>query len=296
MQVTLSETAWHMRLQKWVMGGELRQSNLCPYFWMTILCMGLSPILVLGKIINPLMEKMNNIMNSIFMRLGIFEGWTIDQSCWGDQPLTANQVGMLSEGSIYRLYEIACNSEYFIRAASSKWLYSMSGFEKTAVHIINIWKGLHPDWESLIVEIASRVLAAKKESLHKQEQSMLRWNRAAGLTKQFAKIITILVIIPLSTYMFYQAVWMHTALFFSVVAMALFMTSFIMLLAFTSMYFEESGAFVRANNYLARTRVCGLIKRAAVASMVPFELFIMYGKAIYSKSCPGIVWADENNN
>jgi len=47
--VNLNPKGWHARLQEWTFGDVPYRNNFCPFFWLTILCMLISPFVVAIK-------------------------------------------------------------------------------------------------------------------------------------------------------------------------------------------------------------------------------------------------------
>lgn len=45
--ITIKKTSWHYRIQKYVLGQVSDHKGLCPYFWMTLACICLSPFIAL---------------------------------------------------------------------------------------------------------------------------------------------------------------------------------------------------------------------------------------------------------
>ncbi len=57
MQVKLSSNAWHAKLHIWTFGEVQLRHNLCPYFWLTVFCIIVSPVVGLFKVIRALLLK-----------------------------------------------------------------------------------------------------------------------------------------------------------------------------------------------------------------------------------------------
>jgi hypothetical protein len=68
MQVTLSRSSWHYRLQTIILGTP-RFTNFCPYFWWTIFCLIASifyfPFMGIGWVFNFFGRKMDKVLNLV---------------------------------------------------------------------------------------------------------------------------------------------------------------------------------------------------------------------------------------
>lgn len=51
MEVVLNRNGWHNRLQTWTFGQPSTLANLCPYFWLTMLCLLMSPLVCVWKVV-----------------------------------------------------------------------------------------------------------------------------------------------------------------------------------------------------------------------------------------------------
>lgn len=49
MKVVLNKNSWHRKLQGYVLGKPEEFPNLCPYFWLTVFCMLVSPYVALWR-------------------------------------------------------------------------------------------------------------------------------------------------------------------------------------------------------------------------------------------------------
>jgi len=47
-QVKLSHNGFHARLQKYVLGTIPFETNFCPYFWITMFCLIVCPLVFIG--------------------------------------------------------------------------------------------------------------------------------------------------------------------------------------------------------------------------------------------------------
>lgn len=65
MQVKLSSNSWHAKLHIWTFGRVEMRHNLCPYFWLTVFCIIVSPFVALGKFVKVSVLKVLGVIDNI---------------------------------------------------------------------------------------------------------------------------------------------------------------------------------------------------------------------------------------
>ena len=75
MEVTLKTTGWYNKLQKWTLGkNKPNLFSLCPYFWLTIFCIVISPFTLIYKCFNYIFNNINNYFDKQY------ESWLLNMN------------------------------------------------------------------------------------------------------------------------------------------------------------------------------------------------------------------------
>jgi hypothetical protein len=198
-EVKLKKDSWHFRLQRFVFGRQPTYSNFCPYFWLTIFCVIISPILFpavglvmvakkvpaalawIGDVLSPLFRPLNAVFDLLVRGLDEVINFLI---C---MPLERMDLNSLTDREVVDLYQhsryrwmdaYSYDKDYAYKAllnnAESKkqrtlWARMDDRF--------NAWIGLAgDDWRSKLDDaIAKEQARQRDEHARAEERARLRY-------------------------------------------------------------------------------------------------------------------------
>jgi ABC-type multidrug transport system fused ATPase/permease subunit len=190
MRVTLSESAWHARLQEWVFGDVTLRRNLCPYFWLTVFCMVVAPIVgfargswkclvflfsVLDRVMTPVVNLTLRAFDAIATPIAAGISKLIR---YRRESKLNNETNELGLDGAYRIWK---QINEFQRSMSYGNPMRNTRFREHCEKLLARFKQLNPGWEGLFTqheaELEERV-RQWKELQRKLEQEKLERERA----------------------------------------------------------------------------------------------------------------------
>lgn len=308
MQVSLHATAWHRRLQSWTFPNSPRFDNLCPYFWLTVLCLIASPITATLKALMFVLVGCTDTMVWIlsqllypFEGLAAFIGERFDPTKqWRHQRYIRN----MPDAVVYYYWRVVQNtSEYF-----------PTSFEQKAAEILETWKAMFSDWDERLERIIAEQKAIRLERLRlKEEQAEIERQRRIALRRYYTKLANItqkvmkpvLIGVAISAvlvglgYVGYGIYWAFTEhLRQTLVALGI-TTAFIMFVALIAMLQAFFDIGDKIENLLGGVfalifdnPVWPFVGRVLGKLLSPFKIFVLYVKAVLDNNCPAIEWQE----
>lgn len=194
MQVTLRKDSWHARLQGWTFGSVSWRQNLCPYFWLTVFCIIVSPFVLVGKLVAEVCGAVIIAFESLLERLdGVLTRWEDENDLKEAQGLS------LANAYIYdRLVE-----EYY-RGLGSK----PDRYYRKIMRVLRAWTKINPGARDLFKhhepELESEWVQKRKEleaaEARKKQKLMSReafLNRIAMATRRLVHAVAVLIVVGL---------------------------------------------------------------------------------------------------
>ena len=298
LEIKLSKKSWHYGLQKFVLGRE--QPNLfsfCPYFWLTITCIFLSPFKLFYRIVEGFINQ--------------FDKWFLEG------PYLTWLEGLTDE-QIFQLYE---NKGKISKPFRLRWL--------TNFDILNNWFDVKKieggGYSNQFYDIRKKGEQSYMEKWNKKrnviekfqkEQRQKRQNRKASRPLNIAKIIratkvvcfiSITLVLASLTYLLIYAivVWLMKVTWIMLFGLVMLILSIFLIITGVIFVFAFLGYVIKyIVKHLAESERAGDITNSIVDKIVQFieaigkffGFFIDYFKATKNDYCPGITWEEENES
>lgn len=241
--ITLKKDSWHWRLQTWMYGTffwEDRPTNYCPYFWLIVFSLVISPIFVPTKLLIKLFiflwknivsgsdNAANWLERIVFepMEKKMISKRVSNMKFDNDFFLGVFQMTAYGDGELMRLTN--CSDYYDIFKKSNNYLnndelrsVSYNKREKLA-RIFEKWKEENPNWkeilkkeldrrEAILFSIkAEREAREEKERQLKYKKDIAKAKRRNLIVKYTSMIGPVILIAAVCIGFYYLGTWMIT--------------------------------------------------------------------------------------
>lgn len=158
MKVVLRSDAWHAKLQRWTFGDVKLRPNLCPYFWLTVFCVVVSPIVLLYRFIKLLFRGLGFCVEKVAAALAYV--WNKIE----DRALSSEVVKLGLEGA-YRMWVALEEYERSLESFSSihrNFLWYNDELRKQYREHLTRFQQLNPNWKELFEAEKVRLEEARK--------------------------------------------------------------------------------------------------------------------------------------
>lgn len=329
-EIQLSRNSWHYKLQRWTWG-EIHFQNFCPYFWLTIFSIIISPFTLIKKSVVWTYEKIFQILGKVF---DLFCGLLFctrdiidDKIC---KPAFRKSISLMSDKEVLNLHNINRLGHYCYKGDFKSYQKNLYRFE--------MWKLMQgEEWKARLKEIETK---AKEESKKRVEALKKLEKPKTNYKKQKARLTKIVnatqkyfkwVIFAVGAVALYFAAYLlivlgeliyklgllvnwvkvgHVALIVLVVAggigaIALSALAFIFLLktfigkcdftiffAPVKWFFRKVFGFAAYPLRLVLTPIAMGTGKIASSVFGGLEFFVDYVKAVKNNNCPRINWDD----
>ena len=325
-EIKMSKKSWHYRLQSWMFGMPPFEDNFCPYFWLTIFCLFISPFIAAVRFFPAMVIYIGEFFGWLLTPFNILIDVIEQHIC---KPMVENRIRSLSDAEVYfvsnYVYDRVLPRSSHYRGESTKT------YEKCYAQFSK-WKALTGEnWAEELEKIKQRVEAQfeeteklKREYAERQRELKHKEDiKRAERRKKFAKVVkyTKWVILPLVGLMgvasiasilyaialgliwlvkFIVSVWnWKAALCISAILGMLVGGTLFVLLVITSIKKLGSCLQVMVSNIPSKpkrtepSQMGRFFKFIGNAVVSPFQIFIDYVKVFKQNNCPAIKW-DEN--
>lgn len=315
-EITLSKKSWHYKLQSLIFGDPPFKNNFCPYFWLTIFCLMISPFVGLfmgGKFFISFLDKL----------LSPIPDFIQENVC---EPFLNKAYRALSDDKIYYLFDKAY--EYSIGYGSYKK-------NRKCSKEFDIWKkAMGETWEEYLAGVKERVQKRKEEEgkrqaeyekeLKRKKEEKLRkeqlrrkmFSRIAQYTKWVAiPIVLVVAIAGFSAILYFLGwlcastvkflfsfwTWKLTGIIFAIFLILLGAIGIAFLLAklgkklkacLSLLFIPEPKPFKPKKLKKAfhlEDKIFSVLEKL----ILPFQIFIDYVKVFKQNNCPAIIWKEE---
>lgn len=299
--IHFSEDSWHRRLQVWTLDIP-RLDNLCPYFWLTILCLCLLPIISILKMLRWVLNKITDIL--VFIISPLFASFDFatqfmfkifdPDNAWRTQFYIRH----MSDAAVYwywKRIDDTCCFDYSERVKARK--------------IIESWKSLFDDWQQrlnrIIAEQKDKELIRTKKYLDKyfaaQDRAVRRrrfFSKLAGMTQRVMKPIFWvlgacvlafgLIGLGFALHFLFTEARLYLLIFIGTVVVIALIASLIMLLDHFK-WFGLDRLLAKCYNGFEDWVLIPIFKFFIIC-LEPFDLFSKYVAAVLNDNCPAITW------
>lgn len=199
MEVKLKRNGWHKRLQVWTFGSKAPAFNsLCPFFWTTVFCVLVSPLVASFKYLIKLpIHYLVLALDATLMRVAdLIEALTQYLDVEVCQPMyeqkITNYVDNMSDEDALDIYStlykitnykgvVSISDDAYLR---DKWYDSKTKAYKAYVEKLERWKKKVGDaWQSRLQTLAEEREARRKE----QERLLAKWEAEQEAKKERLK-------------------------------------------------------------------------------------------------------------
>jgi len=311
MQVNFNADAWHRRLQTWTFKDVPRFDNLCPYFWLTVFCLLMSPftsaLKLTLKAADIFIDSSIWITSSILAPFHFAERWLANRFDPKKEWRTRRFIQNMSDEVVYHYWKIT------ERAHSDSLFWNE--LHHKANEIITYWKSLFPDWEDRLKRIAEeQSLRAKEMQVSKEDAEeqarkisldrrafyMKLSNLTAKAVKPVAYILGVVLVLGLvsgSSYGIYWLVMNKLMLLLKILGGMIASAVGTTLLVATSSWFSE-------HNWFGLGKIFDLVLPPAFSSLwkllrfclAPFNIFFLFVRSTLSNNCPAIAWQETEDD
>jgi len=331
-QVVLSKDAWHYRLQNWTFGHVPYTNNFCPFFWLTIFCLLVSPFVggwrATKFVVLSLLGAAGMLLELTFGKLA---DWIDKYLCqpWYERQVTTDVREMGDEGALHLIESIfnwpfkddgswRIDEEDFSNpdAWSNSFYKTARKHRNRRLDQWNRWRAKHEDWKERLEAVRKR-REERRAELKALEEARKEANRQAEIRRKklFALLIKltkyvavavvtaigcgILYLLAMLTYTIYAnwggiIGWCWSAL--------TSIGSFLVWLAPYVGYVVAGVAALIGLVYLVMTikDKCNIsmpfakqLGKFADGVVSVVEFFITFAKAFKEDNCPAIEWKDD---
>lgn len=180
MRVAMRRDAWHAKLQKWTFGSVNRRPNLCPYFWLTVFCLIVSPFVGGWKLIALIFGAVFGAIAAGLDRLE--EAWKSKK----DQELSteAKELGLPGAYRIwkflteYNSYRTSYDMDSLIKHPLTRSKALRDRYER----LLERFQRLNPDWREQFEKYGRQLESQWHE--WRQQQADAESVRAARIAKR----------------------------------------------------------------------------------------------------------------
>lgn len=325
--IKLSRNSWHYRLQSFLFGEPPYLDNFCPYFWLSIFCLMISPFVGLFIGCRKIYFFCVSILEKLLSPVYNVADFIQENIC---EPFLASRYRGLSDAKIYYLFDKA----YMYKNSLTSGYGDLKVGNKCAKEF-EIWKkAMGETWEEYLAGVKKRVQKRKDEEWKRQDEyeEKLRKRKEVKLKKEqlrkkmFSKIAQytkwvaipiglILAIVVVGGILFFLGwgcsfivkslisfwTWKVTGVMFGITLglLTLIGIAFILaklgkkLKACLSFLFIPEPKPLKPKRLKKAIDLEDLIIAFLEKLILPFQIFIVYVKIFKQNNCPAILWEEE---
>ena len=325
-EIKLSRNSWHYRIQSYLFGKPPFLDNFCPYFWLSIFCLMISPFVGLFIGCKKLYFFCVSILEKLLFPVYKTADLIQENIC---EPFLNNRYRAFSDSKIYYLYEKA----YDYKNVQLSSGYGNLKLGRKCSQEFEIWKkAMGETWEEYLFGVKERVQKRKEEEWRRQEQyeKELKRRKEVKLKKEqlrrkmFSKIaqytkwvaiplVVVVAIAGIGTILFFLGWFCSIIVKFILSFSGILFGITLGLLALMGIAFllGKLGKKLRAclsflfigepKPYKPKKRkkriglkVADLVFAFLEKLIIPFQIFIDFVKVVKQNNCPAIIWEDED--
>jgi len=323
-EVTLSKNSWHFKLQSKIFGKPPFLDNFCPYFWLTIFCVIISPFVCVGFLAFKLFTLLYFVLDRLILSpinwvLGAIE----DNIC---EPIIVNKYKSFSDWKVYTLNKV---EEEYLKCGYSK--VGSKLLDKYRHEFLK-WKQITGEsWPEELKDITKRVkkeikereqLAAENRRQHEKRKKIEEEKKKArrkmfSLIAKYTKWFVTPIVIVGSTLLFLFLIYITFVLikvfiFFiirvwnPVAALNLLKLAGVLIVAALAviLFMFIVTKLQKCISAVATPKIKPpkvkkpnvlllMITRFFKLLIAPFVIFVEYVKVFKSNNCPAIKWDDK---
>lgn len=201
-KVLLNKNGWHVRLQEWTFGSVPYRNNFCPFFWLTIFCLLVSPFVGLFKLAKRVPNAIGSMVYILLKPLDIVLSTLDKYLC---QPLykyqTVSIAEKMTDEDAYSLYDRIFgwlyythyekyasgenNPDYMREKTRASFGYIGMKKQRKLLDKWNNWKKNNSDWKEKLISIRKRVL--EEERRYEEERQKAAERRRARKEKMLER-------------------------------------------------------------------------------------------------------------
>lgn len=316
-QVSLNKNGWHYKLQYWMFSHIPFTDNFCPYFWLTIFCVLVAPIVAFYRYLGA------GIIYCIMAPFYLLERAVDFIDIRWCQPLfakrTSNYVDTMSDHDAYNLFNFMFgwgynNNKLIENEDDSITPITNHIFDKLKSKVQNRHWARWREWRARAGDKwTERIKTAKEKYVKSQEESKETRLSAENQRKQFfnklVKYTKLMVFLPIGVVGVYLIYWLSLLGIVIVENWSAIVAFFVAfgLWLWNALPYVGLVLFCAAVLILLVVLVVSLVKKCNISLpgtqlakkiWSPFKsvggFFVMYFKAFKENHCPAIQWEDDN--
>lgn len=212
MNYTLKRDGWHFRLQRWTFGDDLpRFNNFCPFFWLTIFCMMVSPLTLVLRLLFRALLLLLDLTDHVVQPIArLLDRIAVKRKVKYEHKIVTF-VDKVTDQQAYQLFRFIYGWRYDYEQTNLTSLYTTYKFDDMRYNKkklyrgrFSAWKEKYNDWQKRILTF--KALEDKKYIEAEEKRKTKKASRRASLVN-IAERTKILVWLPLGIIANYLVYW-----------------------------------------------------------------------------------------
>lgn len=297
LEVKLSKKSWHYKLQSFTFGiNQPELYSLCPYFWLTIFCMLISPITIIVKPIKYLVKKSKErrLAREEKELQEFISNLSVDSIV--EAVKKKKKIGWMEFGY--------CNVWDVLR----RWQHKYNATEDECY-------AFHEKINNKLYDIENELKIKKMAKENAKIEAKLKRNQKVNVTNivKYTKLFVGMLVSTLLTFLIYKGIVALISIEWQPInweKVLVFFMTLLVIIIFVSIIFFLVGFIKSIEKYIEGRDdikwyykpalwifkcVFWIIKWPFIAIIEVFKFIFGYFKSTKDNYCPGIIWEEEQN-